>query len=333
MDKQTIFVIGIVIVLLVLVIDGIRRMRNASPRYQQRLYERNKVEIDELSTSELPNGGSRKVIKNDDDTPMTHIKDIEDLEQDLDEYVPVLMDSVEQVAKTEELNEQEGDSERQASLDLQEEFDQDDVIFQKSEYTFNTDVEETKIELSDDTIQSDVENTQGMSAIDDDTDLDYEEPMMSVEDDVELEAKPKKSLAQDVLVLNITSNDESFSGLELYHAMIAGGLRFGDMNIFHSSNQKGQIQFSIVNSVQPGTFDLDSINQFSTPGVSMFMQLPCEVDALTAFEQMKNVAHFLAKELNGQVRDDAQIRLTEQTTEHYRDRIRQFQRAQLLEQA
>ena len=63
------------------------------------------------------------------------------------------------------------------------------------------------------------------------------------------------------------------------------------------------------------------------------MQLPCEVDAITAFEQMKNVAHFLAKELNGQVRDDAQTRLTEQTTEHYRDRIRQFQRTLLLEQA
>ncbi|NRB80575.1 MAG: cell division protein ZipA [Saccharospirillaceae bacterium] len=330
MDNQTIFIVGVVIVLLILVIDGIRRMRNASPRYQQRLYEKNKVEVDE-STFDLPNGGSRKVKNTQDefatdddsvDSPMTHIKGIADLEQDLDEYVPVLMDSVahEQLADNDEL---EGDSERQTSLDLNETIiDQDDVLLQSSEYSFNSDSEDSKNDLAS---SADHNNEAVTSAVDDTKSDINEESGQSQES--------KAKTAQDVLVLNITSNSDNFSGLELYHAMIAGGLRFGDMNIFHSSNQQGQIQFSLINSVQPGTFDLESINQFNTPGVSMFMQLPCEVDAITAFEQMKNVAHFLATELNGQVRDDAQNRLTDQSTEQYRDRIRQFQRTQQLEQA
>ena len=325
MEKQTIFFIIGVIVLLVLVIDGIRRMRNASPRYQQRLYAKNKVEVDE-SSSELPNGGSRKVSKGEREMPLSHIKGIDDLEQDLDEHVPVLMDSVENII--DQLDE-EGDSARQTNLDLQEEIiDQDDVLLQKTDYSFNSDIEETQNELSD---YQKADPT--FSALEEE--VEFEQSIHSNEEtlDQEKRSESKKSSAQDVLVLNITSDGDAFQGLELYHAMIASGLRFGDMNIFHSSNQQGQIQFSLVNSVQPGTFDLESINQFSTPGVSMFMQLPCDVDAITAFEQMKNVAHFLAKELNGQVRDDSQTRLTEQATEHYRDRIRQFQRTLLLEQA
>jgi len=328
MDKQTIFLIIGIIVLLVVVIDGIRRMRNASPRYQQRLYEKNKVEIDDLSSAELPNGGHR-IVKDasEDNESMTHITDIDELEQNLDEHVPVLMDSVEQTSDTSAHEDVQGDTDRQTSFDLQQApIDEDDVLLQSSQH-----IKDKEKQVSDSDIEAKyraVEAESGFSAIEDD--LVINDALNDFTDhDLDQE---KKAPTQDVLVLNVTSNDESFLGLELYHAMIASGLRFGDMDIFHSTNQQGQTQFSLVNSVQPGTFDLESINQFSTPGVSLFMQLPCSVDAITAFEQMKNVAQFLAKELNGQVRDDEQNRLTEQTTEHYRDRIRRFQRAQLLEQ-
>ena len=330
MEKQAIFFIGVVVVILILVIDGIRRMRNASPRYQQRQYEKNKVEIDERSSSELPNGGSRKVKKGDEDILLPHMKDIAELEQDLDKRVPVLMDSVENNIEQNDASISEArDSERQTNLDLQvQKIDEDDVLLQTTDFSHSSDVEE----INNEALYSQKADST-FSAIEEY--VDFEGPIVIAEEntDQSLDIETKKSSDQDVLVLNITSNGDAFQGLELYHAMIASGLRFGDMNIFHSSNQQGQIQFSLVNSVQPGTFDLESISQFSTPGVSMFMQLPCEVDAITAFEQMKNVAHFLAKELNAQVRDDSQTRLTEQTTEHYRDRIRQFQRTQLLEQA
>ncbi|BCE01610.1 cell division protein ZipA [Marinicellulosiphila megalodicopiae] len=317
METQTIFFIIGVIVLLVLVIDGIRRMRNASPRYQQKMYAKQKVEVDDISSAELPNGGSRIVKKEGQDTEsMAHIKGIDDLEQDLDEHVPVLMDSVEHII--EQLDEQEPnmDIAQQTSLDLQQpEIDEDDVLLQPNNY--NHSANEVSSEFEQDSF----------SAVETEYEID------AVTESKSENSTQKKETAQDVLVLNITSNAETFNGQDLYHAMIAGGLRFGKMNIFHSSTQAGKTQFSLINSVQPGTFDLESINQFNTPGVSLFMQLPCEVDPVSAFEQMKNVSVFIANELNGQVRDDAQNRLTEQTIESYRDRIRQFQRSQLLEQA
>ena len=130
--------------------------------------------------------------------------------------------------------------------------------------------------------------------------------------------------------------NERLAGPDLLHILLACDLRFGKMNIFHRyerSNGQGNIQFSVANIVEPGIFDLDAINDFSTPGVCFFLSLPGPQDALQAFECMVETAQCLVNNLDAELRDESHSALTNQTLEHYRQRIIERERRQLTQHA
>jgi cell division protein ZipA len=136
-----------------------------------------------------------------------------------------------------------------------------------------------------------------------------------------------------VLVVNVLSKDKNgFNGPDLLQILLACDLRFGKMQIFHryeNAHGRGPIQFSLANLVEPGTFDLDAIDTLTTPGVSFFMTLPGPQQSITAFNYMIETAQVLVRNLNAELRDDAQSVMTAQTIEHCRQRIRDFERRQL----
>ena len=104
------------------------------------------------------------------------------------------------------------------------------------------------------------------------------------------------------------------------------------MNIFHrheQSNGKGAVQFSMANSVEPGFFDLDTIDDFSTPGVCFFMSVPGPNEPIKAFEYMVETAQCLVSNLNGEMLDESRSAMTNQTLEHCRQRLHDFERRQL----
>jgi cell division protein ZipA len=141
------------------------------------------------------------------------------------------------------------------------------------------------------------------------------------------------SAAQEVLIVNVLSRDKAgFKGQDVLQILLACDLRFGNMNIFHryeKSNGKGPVQFSVANLVEPGSFDLDRIDSFTTPGLCFFLTLPGPDKSVTAFNYMVETAQVLVKNLNGELRDEAHSVMTQQTIEHYRQRIRDFERKQL----
>ncbi len=105
------------------------------------------------------------------------------------------------------------------------------------------------------------------------------------------------------------------------------------MNIFHryeGGHESGIAQFSIVNRVKPGTFDMGNINSFSTPGVSFFIQLPGPVEPMKAFDDMVDTAKCLVRNLSGELKDELGSAVTEQTLAHSRERIRQYQQKRLV---
>ena len=51
--------------------------------------------------------------------------------------------------------------------------------------------------------------------------------------------------------------------------------------------------------VEPGHFDLNRIERFSTPGLAMILQLPGPLDGPVAFELFLNTAQRLAETLSG----------------------------------
>ena len=143
---------------------------------------------------------------------------------------------------------------------------------------------------------------------------------------------PAQSDEQEVIVINIVAKDQPFKGPDLLHILLACDLRFGEMNIFHrheQSNGKGSVQFSMANSVEPGFFDLDTIDDFTTPGVCFFMSVPGPEEPIKAFECMIETAQCLVSNLNGEMLDESRSVMTSQTLEHCRQRLHDFERLQL----
>ena len=145
----------------------------------------------------------------------------------------------------------------------------------------------------------------------------------------EQEAHPEEFEHSEVLVLNVAARDgRVFSGDDLLRVLITSGLKFGDMNIFHkrlSKEHQGTVVFSVANMLNPGTFDLNNMDDFTTLGISFFLALPTPINNLDAFEQMLDVAQEIRATLGGDLKDDHRNAMTGQTIEHYRQRIRDFE--------
>lgn len=179
----------------------------------------------------------------------------------------------------------------------------------------------------------------------DDITLEKESLVASRDDDLQTvdsdtdktERQPKQSSSrvpqQPDLIVSITllSKQESFNGEKLLHCMLSRGLRFGDMDIFHRhkhTSGEGPIQFSLANALKPGTFNLDDMNSFKTRAVTLFMILPGPKEPLKAYELMLETAQHLATELDGQLLDDTKSALTQQTIQHFKEQIVDFERTQ-----
>ncbi len=133
----------------------------------------------------------------------------------------------------------------------------------------------------------------------------------------------------EVLVINVSARQgRVFAGEDLLQILITAGLKFGDMNIFHkrlSKENQGAVIFSVANMLNPGTFDLNNMDEFTTLGISFFLALPTPINNLDAFEQMLDVAQDIRDTLDGELKDDHRNGMTAQTIEHYRQRIRDFE--------
>jgi len=138
----------------------------------------------------------------------------------------------------------------------------------------------------------------------------------------------------DVLILNVVGEDGGeLDGATLLPVLLTLGFKFGDMNIFHRHFDpagQGAVLFSLANMVNPGVFDIDNMEQFTTTGVSLFMTLPHDNGNMETFNKMLNAAAKIAEEFNGQVLDGDRSTLTKQSTQLYVQRIREVERKLLL---
>jgi cell division protein ZipA len=136
---------------------------------------------------------------------------------------------------------------------------------------------------------------------------------------------------EDLVIMHVMARDGGMlSGSEILELLLASGLRYGPMDIFHYRNPKGQTEFSLANCVHPGTFNPDSMSQVNTPGITLFLQLPSTADAMESFEHMYEMAVYLAKKLDAEVLDEDHSTVTAQRCEYYREKLRAFARSKLI---
>ena len=158
---------------------------------------------------------------------------------------------------------------------------------------------------------------------------------LSEEPDVRARTTPKLSEAavakpaptqQQILVMHLMApKGELLSGQQLQEAALNVGLRYGELKIFQrhlDEDGSGEVLFSMANLVNPGTFDLKTIDQMSTPGVTLFMALDDIDDPVSAFDIMIESVDSMAAVMNLNVLDETRSSMTRQTIDHYRQRAR-----------
>ena len=141
----------------------------------------------------------------------------------------------------------------------------------------------------------------------------------------------------EVIILHLMAEQgEVFQGDELLKALITNGLRYGSLKIFHRHEREdgsGDVLFSMANSVNPGTFELNAMGEFLTPGVTFMMVLADSEDPLVTFDLMLECIHGINSAIGGELKDQQRSALSQQTAEHYRQRIMDFNRRRLTANA
>lgn len=116
-----------------------------------------------------------------------------------------------------------------------------------------------------------------------------------------------------------------FRGDYVVHYLEEIGLRFGEHQIFHRhqhiDDSLSPIIFSAANLINPGTFDLHNIVNFSTAGLVLFMQLPTEGNDVANMKLLISNAEHLAASLGGYLYDDTQQPFSEESRQRYMQRV------------
>jgi len=361
--KDWIIIVGTLLILAI-IIDGIRRKRR--DRYGKiRMSSNMKRRPKELPSepepvasptniSELPNGGAR-VIGHRDPSEIVNgllkrpsikerkqaaeaarkpVREPEQTRLNLDESVPMLMESVE-VPKGEFSERIEPHF---SSDSLADELDNDETNYhthkQNSESEYfeeEYDRENLNQEPFDDDIDEEVLDEEPLEEdFFDEDDVEEDE----IDQESEESTQNENQEPDQVYVIHVMApRDQMLKGAELLDTILQCGMRYGSMDIFHryaDSKGAGAHLFSMANMVKPGTFDLDAMDVFETPGVSFFMMLPISVDSIQTFDLMVDTARTVAGTLGGELKDDQRSVMTKQTLEHCREQIRDYERQRLF---
>ncbi|TCS41428.1 cell division protein ZipA [Reinekea marinisedimentorum] len=357
------FIIWLGLVAIVVIVwDGMRRMKQnkkgasrkrgkskPAEAETEKPYDPVELEREAQIMRELPNGGARvrEMTENEKEQIQSRLN--------LRERVPMLMERVE-VEAPEPEPEQEVKAE-QTELDLvmgsdapeepqalapepddQSAEDEDDwssvvPADEKIEPVFGDELTEEELEpIEDDqpVVAAEPEEPAAVAKAAPQT----EEPEPSApEPQAEAQNEPVEESApvEDLVVMHVMAHEGTeLSGSEILELLLASGLRYGPMDIFHYRNPKGQTEFSLANCVRPGTFNPDSMSQVNTPGITLFLQLPSTADAMESFEHMYEMAVYLAKKLDAEVLDEDHSTVTAQRCEYYREKLRAFARSKLI---
>lgn len=136
----------------------------------------------------------------------------------------------------------------------------------------------------------------------------------------------------EVIVVHVMApKPHRFDGQALLRQLLEQGMRFGEMSIFHRHEQQNgreELQFSMANALEPGIFDIDTMEEQQFSALSFFLKLPGPSRPREALDRMLASARKIAQSLDGELRDEQHSVLTPQTVEHLHERVQEFERRQ-----
>lgn len=290
-------------------LDGWRRMRRSKQENIKMSLSMhkgiNKSDIEGYG-SELPNGGARVVEPRETDTDPTigqarqhqaasnveePLRDPEQVTFNLDEEVPMLMESI------------ESDPADEPTLASADELTEADLSA--------TSAAAPKASKSDSDIRASDHKVSPKNGTASAADTQTEEVII-----INVMATSGGRLQGSDLLQVLLECGMRYGDRQIFHRHL-------------DEDGEGPLLFSMANMVVPGTFELSAMDAFETPGVSLFMSLPTEANSLDTFNLMAKTATTLAERLGGELKDENRSVMTMQTLEHCRQRIRDFERKRL----
>jgi cell division protein ZipA len=249
--------------------------------------------------SELPNGGARV------------ISELREVSLNLDNDVPVLMEPVSPLdpplgsdAATDVLmSESMGDAVPAESSE----------IMSGPSTTAPTVVTDSSPEMDGSGELENAPETQNTAEIQNPLEVAVVEPLRAV-----------AGCPEKYLVLYVVARNKDFHIDSLFTLLKKHQMQFGEMSIFHRLDADNRSEFSLVNAIEPGTFDPDTMASMTTPALSLFMRAHELADPIATYHEMLMVAEALGKTLNGEVRDESRQPLSRQTMEHYQADLQAF---------
>jgi cell division protein ZipA len=140
------------------------------------------------------------------------------------------------------------------------------------------------------------------------------EPAVEVEPDevptVVIPSEPSPMRTQDeprkIVTLRFVPRQGQLACDTVLLALRAAGLRHGRYGIFHklADEFSDEPLFSVANLMEPGSFDLAHASETKIPGMSFFMVVPGPGKAVDRFDDMVRTARDLARDLDGELRDE-----------------------------
>ena len=136
-------------------------------------------------------------------------------------------------------------------------------------------------------------------------------------------------LPTKILQLNVVPRQGMFRGDDILCVVAEVDLDFGEMDIYHRYDPTvgdDKPVFSMASMVEPGSFPVDNMEGFITPGLTLFAMLPGPKDGLSTFSELLFTAERLAMLLDGELQDNTHSVLSKQTVEHMREEIQEYHR-------
>ena len=130
-----------------------------------------------------------------------------------------------------------------------------------------------------------------------------------------------------LVVFVVAAKEHRFSGDHIRTIVERCGMEFGQMNLFHrfeDNSDSSHIQFTMSDAGEPGSFDIDTMDEMTTPAVTFFMSMTEPRDPSYAVDCMLATAETLAKALQGEMLDSDRSVMRPQTQEHYRELVKAY---------
>ncbi|MFT3741805.1 MAG: cell division protein ZipA [Gammaproteobacteria bacterium] len=135
-------------------------------------------------------------------------------------------------------------------------------------------------------------------------------------------AAPTLPRPELIVIYLLAESERPYRGYELLQALLTTGLRFSKRGVFYRFEDitgRGNVLFSLISGVEPGTFDLPKMGSFSTPALTLFMQVATVENPARALEILVQTAKDLVEYLGGTICDETRQALTEEKIEQWRE--------------